>query len=62
MSRPLPRLLYIDDDEGLCHVVKRDLERNGYTVDIALDGRYLGAAVEGGWYLAWAHWPSLYAN
>lgn len=31
-------------------------------IDIALDGRYLGAAVEGGWYLAWAHWPSLYAD
>lgn len=31
-------------------------------IDIALDGRYLGAAVEDGWYLAWAHWPSLYAS
>lgn len=31
-------------------------------IDMALDGRYLGAAVEGGWYLAWAHWPSLYAS
>jgi hypothetical protein len=31
-------------------------------IDIALDGRYLGAAVEGGWYLAWAHWPSLYPD
>jgi K+-sensing histidine kinase KdpD len=30
-------------------------------IDIALDGKYLGAAVEGDWYLAWAHWPSLYA-
>ena len=29
-------------------------------ITIALDGRYLGAAVEGGWYLAWAHWPALY--
>jgi two-component sensor histidine kinase len=38
MSRPLPRVLYIDDDEGLCHVVKRDLERNGYAVDMAHDG------------------------
>jgi two-component sensor histidine kinase len=34
----MSHLLYIDDDEGLCHVVKRDLERNGYAVDIALDG------------------------
>jgi two-component sensor histidine kinase len=31
-------LLYIDDDEGLCRLVKRDLDRNGYTVDYALDG------------------------
>ncbi len=38
MSRSTPHLLYIDDDEGLCHVVKRGLERNGYSVDIALDG------------------------
>lgn len=28
----------------------------------ALTGQYLGARVEGGWYLAWAHWPALYAN
>jgi len=34
----LRRLLYIDDDEGLCRVVKRDLERNGYSVDTAFDG------------------------
>src|SRR5215510_4569881 len=38
MSRSMPRVLYIDDDEGLCHVVKRDLERNGYSVDMAHDG------------------------
>ncbi len=38
MSRSMPRVLYIDDDVGLCHVVKRDLERNGYTVDMAHDG------------------------
>jgi len=38
MSRSMPRVLYIDDDEGLCRVVKRDLERNGYSVDLAHDG------------------------
>jgi two-component sensor histidine kinase len=38
MSQSTPHLLYIDDDEGLGRVVRRDLERNGYTVDIALDG------------------------
>src|SRR5262249_50306317 len=32
------RLLYIDDDEGLCRIVKRDFERNNYAVDIALTG------------------------
>lgn len=31
-------------------------------VDAALEGRYLGALVEDGWYLAWAHWPALYAD
>lgn len=31
-------------------------------INIALDGKYLGAAVEDGWYLAWAHWPSLYTT
>jgi two-component sensor histidine kinase len=34
----MPRVLYIDDDQGLCLVVKRDLERNGYSVDVAHDG------------------------
>ena len=29
MTRPMPRVLYIDDDQGLCLIVKRDLERNG---------------------------------
>jgi two-component sensor histidine kinase len=38
MSSAMRRLIYIDDDEGLCRVVKRDLERNAYSVDIALDG------------------------
>lgn len=31
-------------------------------IHTALSGRYLGARVEGDWYLAWAHWPALYAN
>ncbi|WP_395021728.1 response regulator [Dongia sp.] len=38
MSRSMPRVLYIDDDQGLCLVVKRDLERNGYSMDMAHDG------------------------
>lgn len=28
----------------------------------ALEGKYLGAAVEDNWYVAWAHWPSLYPD
>jgi two-component sensor histidine kinase len=32
------RLLYIDDDEGLCRIVKKDLERGSYLVDMALSG------------------------
>ncbi|MFN7120794.1 MAG: hypothetical protein ACK4NM_02045 [Hydrogenophaga sp.] len=31
-------------------------------IDSALQGRYLGAMVEDGWYLAWAHWPALYPD
>lgn len=31
-------------------------------IDVALNERYLGAAVEAGWYLAWAHWPALYGG
>lgn len=31
-------------------------------IDAALEGRYLGAVVENGWYLAWAHWPALYPD
>lgn len=30
-------------------------------IDAALEGKYLGAIVEDGWYMAWAHWPALYA-
>lgn len=31
-------------------------------INAALEGQYLGATVEDGWYLAWAHWPSLYTQ
>lgn len=33
-----PRLLYIDDDEGLCRLVTRNLERRGYAVSSVQDG------------------------
>ena len=32
------RLLYIDDDEGLCRIVKKDFERSSYLVDMAQSG------------------------
>lgn len=32
------RLLYIDDDEGLCRLIQRGLERRGYRVDCAYSG------------------------
>jgi two-component sensor histidine kinase len=35
---PLPRILYIDDDEGLRRLVQRALERRGYRVESARDG------------------------
>jgi PAS domain S-box-containing protein len=38
MAAPPIRLLYIDDDPGLCRLVQKDLERQGYAVEIALDG------------------------
>lgn len=31
-------------------------------LESALQGRYLGAMVEDGWYFAWAHWPALYPD
>ena len=34
-----PRLLYIDDDETLCHLVKRTLDRRGFNVTSVTDGR-----------------------
>lgn len=33
-----PRLLYIDDDEGLCHLARRKLGRQGFDVTIAEGG------------------------
>ncbi len=38
MSAPLARILYIDDDPGLCRLVQKDLERQGYVIEIAVDG------------------------
>ena len=38
MSAPRARILYIDDDPGLCRLVQKDLERQHYVVEIATDG------------------------
>jgi len=38
MSAPRARILYIDDDPGLCRLVQKDLERQSYVVEIATDG------------------------
>jgi PAS domain S-box-containing protein len=38
MSAARARILYIDDDPGLCRLVQKDLERHGYDVEIATDG------------------------
>jgi PAS domain S-box-containing protein len=38
MSAPRPRILYIDDDPGLCRLVQKHLERQDYVVEIAADG------------------------
>lgn len=38
MSAPRAHILYIDDDPGLCRLVQKDLERQGYIVEIATDG------------------------
>ncbi len=43
MTAEAPRLLYIDDDEGLCRLVQRGLERRGYVVEFATSGQ-AGAA------------------
>src|SRR5271156_3710873 len=38
MPAPRARILYIDDDPGLCRLVQKALERQGYAVEIAIDG------------------------
>jgi PAS domain S-box-containing protein len=38
MPAPRTRVLYIDDDLGLCRLVQKDLERRNYAVEIATDG------------------------
>ena len=38
MTNEAPRLLYIDDDEGLCRLVQRGLQRRGFVVDYATSG------------------------
>ena len=44
-----PRLLYIDDDEGLCRLIARGLARRGFEVATACDGRGgVAAAARGG--------------
>src|ERR1700704_6051554 len=49
MAAPGPRILYIDDDPGLCRLVQKDLERQGYVVEIATDGTIgFMRAAEGG--------------
>lgn len=34
-----PRILYMEDDDALAHLIKRRLERHGWTVDLARNGR-----------------------
>ena len=49
MFAPPARILYIDDDPGLCRLVQKDLERQGYVVEIATDGASgLARIVQGG--------------
>ena len=38
-AAPRPRLLYIDDDEGLCRLIARGLDRRGFAVTTVCDGR-----------------------
>jgi two-component sensor histidine kinase len=38
MERQGIRVLFIDDDEGICHLVRKDLERHGYAAETAFDG------------------------
>ena len=49
MSAPRARILYIDDDPGLCRLAQKDLQRQGYVVEIATDGASgLARIAEGG--------------
>lgn len=49
MADQRPRLLYIDDDEVLQHLVRRSLDRSGYKVETAKDGASgLARLAEGG--------------
>jgi DNA-binding response OmpR family regulator len=38
MSPSRGRILYIDDDPGLCRLAQKELQRRGYVVEIATDG------------------------
>ena len=39
MTAPAPvRVLYVDDDPGICRLVRRHLEREGFVVNVAGDG------------------------
>ncbi|WP_174300402.1 sensor histidine kinase [Caulobacter sp. S45] len=38
-ARERPRLLYVDDDKGLCRLIARGLDRRGFAVTTAHDGR-----------------------
>ena len=42
------RVLYVDDDPGLCRLVKRHLQREGFTVTTACDGTSGLALAKGG--------------
>jgi PAS domain S-box-containing protein len=48
MSAPRARILYIDDDPGLCRLVQKDLERQGYVIEIVTDGASGVARIEQG--------------
>ena len=39
MENEHPKVLFIDDDEGLGHLVRKDLQRNGFAVEIVHNGK-----------------------
>ena len=39
-NRPPVQVLYVDDDAGLCRLVQRHLQRDGFAVQVANDGDY----------------------